>query len=88
MPEILQLAHLVEQHGVSQVQVGRGGIEARLDAQRATQLELFDQFGFEQQLFAATFDLIKDFLLIHVERPLVIIQPNTQAGFEGIAAFC
>ena len=32
--QVLELAHLVEQHGVAQMQVGRGRIEAGLDAQR------------------------------------------------------
>ena len=33
--ELLEVAELAHQHGVAQVQVGRGGIEADLDAQRA-----------------------------------------------------
>jgi hypothetical protein len=34
-PEVLKVLHLAQQHGVAQVQVGRGGIEAGLDAQFA-----------------------------------------------------
>ena len=30
------MAQLAHQHGVAEVQVGRGGVEAGLDAQRAT----------------------------------------------------
>jgi len=47
---VLELAHLVEQHGVADVQVGRGRIEARLDpqwpadAQSGFQLLLFQYF--------------------------------------------
>ena len=37
MSQILELAHLVEQHRVSEMQVRRGRIEARLDAQGAAQ---------------------------------------------------
>ena len=33
MTEPLELTHLVEQHGVSEVEIGRGGIESGLDAQ-------------------------------------------------------
>jgi hypothetical protein len=35
MAQILELAHLVEQHGMAQVKVGRGRVETGLDAQRA-----------------------------------------------------
>jgi len=34
MPQLLELGHLPDQHPVAQVQVGRGGVEPRLDAQR------------------------------------------------------
>ena len=36
MAELLKVAQLAHQHGVAQVQVGRGGVEAGLDAQRAS----------------------------------------------------
>ena len=36
--QILEVLHLAEQDGVAQVQIGRGGIEAGLDAQRAALL--------------------------------------------------
>ena len=39
MAQILELAHLVQQHGVAEVQVGRGRIEAGLDAQRTASLQ-------------------------------------------------
>ena len=35
MAELLKVAQLAHQHGVAQVQVGRGGVEAGFDAQRA-----------------------------------------------------
>jgi hypothetical protein len=38
-PEVLELPHFVEQHRMAQMQVRRRGIEARLDAQGATELE-------------------------------------------------
>ena len=39
VPEVLELAHLVDEHGVAEVQIGRGRIEARLDSQRLAALE-------------------------------------------------
>jgi hypothetical protein len=38
VPQILEAAHLLQHHGVPQVDVGRGRIEARLDAQRLARL--------------------------------------------------
>ncbi len=39
MAEVLELPHLVEQHGVAEVQIRRRRIEAGLDAQRAAELQ-------------------------------------------------
>ena len=39
VPQVLELPHLVEQHGMAQVQVRRGRVETGLDAQRAAELE-------------------------------------------------
>ena len=41
--ELLELAHLVQQHRVPEMQVGRGRIEARLHAQRRAALQLLRQ---------------------------------------------
>ena len=38
VPEILKMLHLAKQDGVAEVQVGRSGIEAGLDAQRTAGL--------------------------------------------------
>ena len=56
MSQILELAHLVDKHGMSQVQVGCGRIEAGLDAQRPAGSDLFSQFFLHQQLATATLD--------------------------------
>ena len=54
MAEILELPHLVEQHGVADVQIGRGRIEAGLDAQRTAELEpRLELLGLEDFLGAA-----------------------------------
>ena len=57
VPEVLQLAHLVEHHGVAEVDVGRRGVEAELDAQRhaggGRAGELLGPLGLGQQFFHA-----------------------------------
>ena len=54
MAEVLELPHLVEQHGVAEVQVGGGRVEAGLDPQRAAELEPGLQFvGLEDLVGAA-----------------------------------
>ncbi len=56
MPQILELAQLVDQDRVTQVQIGRRWIETGLDPQRLSALELFDQLGLDQQLFSTALD--------------------------------
>ena len=34
MAEVLELAHLAQRHGMAEVQVGGGGVDAELDVQR------------------------------------------------------
>jgi hypothetical protein len=65
MPQILQLTHLVEKDGVPEVQVGRGGIEPRLDTQRPPLGKFFLEFAFHQQLVAASLDDAESFVPIH-----------------------
>ncbi len=38
VPQVLELPHLLEQHGVPEVQVGASGIEPGLDAERLAAL--------------------------------------------------
>ena len=58
MAQILQLAHLVEHHGVTQVDVGGRGVQTQLDAQRHTRGlglgQLLDPFIFGQQFIDPT----------------------------------
>ncbi|MNP42704.1 hypothetical protein D3C76_1364890 [compost metagenome] len=54
--ELLELAQLVDQHGVPQVQIRGSRVEACLDTQRLATLELFDQLGLDQQFFRTTFN--------------------------------
>ncbi|KAG1531498.1 hypothetical protein G6F50_016662 [Rhizopus delemar] len=55
--EVLQLAHLVQHHGVAQMDIRRGGIQPQLDAQGhaggAALGQLAGEFGLDQQLVAA-----------------------------------
>jgi hypothetical protein len=57
MPQVLQLAHLVEHHGVADVDVRSRGVEPQLDAQRrACGLgagQLAQPVGLRDQLFAS-----------------------------------
>ena len=55
--ELLELPHLVEQHGVPEMQVGRGRVEARLDVQRLAPAQLLDQLGGDQHLLGASLQL-------------------------------
>jgi hypothetical protein len=56
MPEVLQLAHFVEQHSMAKMQVRRSRIKTGFNPQRFPGLEFLLQFLFDQQLIAAAFD--------------------------------
>ena len=56
MTEILEVLHLAHQHRVAEMNIGRGGIEAGLDAQGPIGLEFFDEFRLDKHLVAAAFD--------------------------------
>ena len=53
VPQLLELAHLVDEHGVAEVQVRRGRVEARLDPQRLAAGQLLRQVGLGQELGGA-----------------------------------
>jgi hypothetical protein len=54
MSEILKLAHLVDEDRVPKVQIRRRGIKSRLDPQRTSLRKFFREFGFDDQLIAAS----------------------------------
>ncbi len=58
VPEILELAHLVDQHGMTEVQIRRGRIEAGLDSQRLAAANFFLQFSLEQYFITTAFYLL------------------------------
>ena len=55
--EELELAEFFQSDGVSEVNVGRGGIHAKLDAERSPELELFQQFLFGKNIGGAGSEL-------------------------------
>ncbi len=66
MPELLELAHLVEQHRVPDVQVGSCRIEARLHPQRRAAPELLREVGRGQHLMRAALKLCDLLVEIHL----------------------
>jgi hypothetical protein len=56
VPEFLKLAQLVEQDGVPQMQVGRGGIESRLHAQRSPGAQPLRQLALQENLLRTALD--------------------------------
>ena len=52
-PEVLEVLHLAHEHGVAEVDVGRGGIEADLDRERLAARELRLQGGRRDHVHAA-----------------------------------
>ncbi len=56
MAQLLESAQLVDQHGMAEMQIRRGGIETGLDPQRLAALELVDQFALDQDFLGAPFD--------------------------------
>ena len=57
MTEILQLTHFVQDHGMTQMQVGGSRVQAQLDAQRLAALfgarQLLRKFAFDEQFVDA-----------------------------------
>lgn len=48
--KILKVLHLAKKHGVAKMQVGSGGVEAGLDAQRPAQFQALPQLFFADDL--------------------------------------
>jgi predicted TIM-barrel fold metal-dependent hydrolase len=57
VPELLELAHFVKQHGMPQVQIRRRRIEARLDAQRLPLFQLAQELGLDEDIARPALDL-------------------------------
>ena len=73
MPQVLKLLHLVEQHRMPEMQVGRGGIEAGLDAQRPAFRQPLGQQFLGNDLGRAALDDVEGFAhrcrMIHSDVP-------------------
>ncbi len=65
VPELLELPHFIEQHGVTQVQVRRGRIESGLDMQRFAALQFGNQLTFREQFLRAALELGQLFVEVH-----------------------
>ena len=63
--ELLEVAQLVDHHRVPEVQVGGGGIQPQLDAQRRAARELFRELALDDQLLGAALDQRERFLDRH-----------------------
>ena len=55
------LAHLADDHGVPEVEIGRCRIETSLDPQGTTRLQTLDQLAFNQNLIRAAPDQLQLF---------------------------
>ena len=65
MPEVLELAHLVQDDGMAQVQVRRGRVEPRLHAQGLALGQLADEVLLDDQFMDAAPDDVEAGLLTH-----------------------
>ena len=65
VPELLELPHLVEQHGVPEMQIRSGGIEPRLHPKGLAPRELAAQVLFQDELVGATVDCFEVRRLSH-----------------------
>ena len=85
--QVLKVLHLAQQHGVAQVQIGRGGIEADFDAQRAAGGEALVEILLADDLDEALLE-IRDLFFQGMPGHLTIVtEPPPQllisGSFEG-----
>ena len=81
MPQLLKLAHLVKQHRMPQMEVGRCRIETGLDLERDRSLdrlfELFLEFLFQKDIHCPAFNYFHLFCNCHFHIPLDLCTPAT-----------
>ena len=68
MPEILELPELAKDQGVTQMQIGTGGIDAQFHAQRSAERELLPQLRLADDLGRALLEKGKSFVRLHGPR--------------------
>ena len=56
VPEVLEMAQLVDDHGMAQVQVRGRGIHPQLDPELAPGLQLPDKFFLDEEFLATALD--------------------------------
>lgn len=56
MPQVLELAQLINKHGMAKMQIGSGRVEAGLDPQGLATLQLGHQFRLYQDLVCTALD--------------------------------
>ncbi len=76
---VLEVLHLAEEHGVAQVQVGRGGIEADLDFQRPADADARLELFLADELDEALLE-IRDLFFQGVPAHLTIVASGIFAG--------
>ena len=59
MPQVLKLLHLLNQHGMTEMKIRRGGIKSSFDPERPALFELGNQLFFGKNLHRAPFDCFK-----------------------------
>ncbi len=79
--QLLELAQLVDQNRMTQVQIRGGGIKARLDSQRAAAGDALAQFVFLNDLIRATAQQRQ--LFVHLDHHHLIHGP----GMAGPSLF-
>ena len=63
MSQILELAQLVDEHGVAEMQIRRGRVETGLDAQASPGFQAFHELAFDQYFIRATLDQCQRFVV-------------------------
>ncbi len=83
MAELLELAQLVQQHGVTQMQIRRGGIEAGLDPQRAPAFQALTQLLQFEDFIGATTDQGKGFFNgVHAKTPGLAVKNMNGVNYK------
>ena len=93
MAQILEMPQLVDQDGMTEMEVRRGRIETGLDPQWAATLQSFDQLGFQQEFIAPPLDDLQTAFNInhqptpepaprHSEKPANALRPRNKSIFQ------
>ena len=79
--QVLELAHLAQRHGVAQVQVGAGGVDAELDVEGLALLKLLAKVGLGNDLGSARGD--DTHLLVNRQHWVSSFCYSTLTGYGG-----